>query len=480
MNAGNERWGGEQLLRDPMTDRRRFLHCAALAFAGLPMAASAQNEQNEDPWQEALRIAARITAPRFADRRFDITAYGAHENTDASTAIAQAIAACNAAGGGHVIVPPGRFLTGPIHLQSNVDLHVEKDATLAFIPDPARYLPLVPTRWEGVELMNYSPLIYAWQAENIAVTGSGTLDGGADETHWWPWKGIRQYGWHSGAPDQSVARDKLFAMGQASEPVSKRIFGTGAFLRPGFFEPTRCRNVLIEGVTLLRSPFWQVHPVLCSNVIIRRLTVSSPGPNTDGCDPESCRDVLIEDCTFSTGDDCIAIKSGRNGDGRRIATPCENILIRRCRMKDGHGALTIGSEISGGVRNLFAEDCALSSPHLDYGIRFKNNAMRGGRLEHFHFRRIAIGEVARAAITIDFGYEEGGRGPFTPVLNDVTIEKLVCAHSHRALDLRGLPNAPARAIHLTDCDFTRTEEADILHHIEGLQMLRVRENGRPG
>lgn len=462
-----------------MPDRRHFLHSATLAMMGLNLPAEAHSRSLQDPWQDAVRITTRIVPPRFSDRRFVITAYGAQENTDASAAIAQAITACNAAGGGHVIVPPGCFLTGPVHLLSNVDLHLEKDAILSFLTDPARYLPLVPTRWEGVELMNYSPLIYAWQAENVAVTGRGTLDGGADETHWWPWKGHRHYGWRSGAPDQTNARDKLFAMGEANVPVSKRIFGEGACLRPGFFEPTWCRNVLIEGVTLLRSPFWQIHPVLCRNVIVRGLTISSPGPNTDGCDPESCHDVLIEDCTFSTGDDCIAIKSGRNGDGRRIATPCENIVIRRCLMKDGHGALTIGSEISGGVRNLFAEDCTLSSPHLDYGIRFKNNAMRGGHLEHFHFRRIAIGEVGQAAITIDFDYEEGERGPFTPELNDVSIEKLVCNRSRRALDLRGLSNAPARNIRISDCDFAHTGEADVIRHIEGLQRLHVRENGHP-
>ena len=218
-------------------------------------------------------------------------------------------------------------------------------------------------------------------------------------------------------------------MGKAGVPVEKRIFGEGSYLRPGFFEPTRCRNVLIDGVTIRNAPFWNVHPVLCNNVTVSNLTIDSRGPNTDGCDPESCRDVLIDSCFFNTGDDCIAVKSGRNGDGRRVNVPSENIVIPGCRMKNGHGGVAIGSEITGGVRNVFAEDCHLDSPDLHHALRLKDNAMRGGVLEHIYFRRIVVGKVAHAVLMIDFNYEESAGGPFTPVVRDVRVEMVVSGKS---------------------------------------------------
>ncbi|MHB8755826.1 MAG: glycoside hydrolase family 28 protein [Candidatus Acidiferrales bacterium] len=166
--------------------------------------------------------------------------------------------------------------------------------------------------------MNFSPFIYAFEQENIAITGRGTIDGNSSCQHWWPWKGSRTCGWQQGDPDQSKDRNLLHEMGEKGVPVSSRVFGEGHYLRPQFIQPYRCKNVLIEGVTLLNSPMWQVNPVLCTNVTVQGLTISSFGPNTDGCDPESCADVLIKNCFFNTGDDCIAIKSGRNADGRRV------------------------------------------------------------------------------------------------------------------------------------------------------------------
>src|SRR3984957_2144913 len=187
-------------------------------------------------------------------------------------------------------------------------------------------------------------------------------------------------------------------MAERGVPVSQRVFGEGHYLRPQFIQPYRCKNVLIEEVTLFNSPMWQVHPVLCTNVTVRGLTISGFGPNTDGCDPESCTDVLGENCFFNTGDDCIAIKSGRNTDGRILDMPSQNTIIRDCRMKDDHGGVTVGSESSGGVRNVFSENCQMDSPHLDIAVRFKNNAMRGGLIENIFARNIDIGEVATACI----------------------------------------------------------------------------------
>lgn len=460
-----------------MNSTRRNLLLAGLAAGAAPAFPAAATI--EDPWRRAAEIRARVRPPRFPSRRFRITDHGAAPGADCTPAFRDAIAACNAAGGGRVIVPRGEWRTGAIHLKSNVDLHLESGAVIAFSRDPKDYLPLVFTRWEGVECMNYSPFIYAFEQENVAITGSGLIDGRCSNDHWWSWKGRRTAGWTDGMPNQFAARARLFQMAEDNTPVAERVFGEGHYLRPMFIQPYRCRNVLIEGVTLRGAPMWQVHPVLCQNVTIRGMTIEgNGGPNTDGCDPESCRDVVIEDCTFNTGDDCIAIKAGRNGDGRRLAAPSENIVIRNCRMRDGHGALTIGSEISGGVRYVFGENCRMSSPHLDHAIRFKNNAMRGGLLEHFYFRNIQVGQVAHAVVTVDFNYEEGARGGHTPVLRDLQIEHLVSGSSPHAIDAQGLPNAPVFDIVLKDCDFSGVGGPNIVSHVENLRFERVRINGR--
>ncbi|HUR57399.1 MAG TPA: glycoside hydrolase family 28 protein, partial [Opitutaceae bacterium] len=274
-------------------------------------------------WDSVPAILARIKAPTFPARDFPITDYGAVAGgADCSDALRQAIAACHAAGGGRVVVPAGVFHTGAIHLRSNVNLHVAEGATLQFLTDPDKYLPAVHTRWEGVECMNYSSLIYAFEQENIAVTGGGKLDGGADWDTWWAWNDKRK-----GAVKQKIGRDRLLQLGENGTPVAQRRFGAGDFLRPNFIQLYRCRNVLVEDVAIVRSPMWEIHPALSSNVTVRGVRIASHGPNNDGCDPESCRDVLIEKCTFDTGDDCIAIKSGRDADGRRIGVPSENIII---------------------------------------------------------------------------------------------------------------------------------------------------------
>lgn len=461
--------------------RRDVLRYGALgAGTLLPGMASATLA---DPWQRAADIARTVRAPRFPARTFDIVGFGAKGDgvTLNTQAIARAIAACTAAGGGRVLVPAGVFLTGAIHLKSNVELHVAADATLLFSTDPAHY-PLVFTRWEGIELINYSPLVYAYKARNIAVTGSGTLDGQGSPQHWWAWKGqwggTIEHGWRPGMPDQRAARAKLFQMAEDRVPVEKRIFGPGSYLRPPFIQPYLCENVLIEGVKLRRSPFWQIHPVLCRNVIVRGVDVMGHGPNNDGCDPESVDTMLIEDCVFDTGDDCIAVNSGRNEDGRRIGVPSQNILIRNCRMKEGHGGITIGSQISGGARWVFAENCRMDSPDLWYAIRFKNNALRGGLLENFHYRDIQVGQVGRAAIACDFNYEEGPNGRFTPILRHINITRLRASKATRVLDSQGLPGAPVTDLTLSDCSFDGVTEPSVIRETQRVQLNNVRVNGR--
>ena len=435
----------------------------------------------EDPWQSVMPgILARIKPPIFPTRSFLITKYGARGDgqTSSTEAFRKAIDACTKAGGGRVVVPQGTFLTGAIHLKTNVNLVVSRGATIKFSKDPNDYLPVVFSRWEGTELMNYSPFIYAFEQRNIAITGEGTLDGQSGPDSWWSWNGRVNYGWKEGTPNQRADRAALQQMGEQGVPVKERMFGAGHYLRPQFIQPYRCKNVLIEGVQIVNSPMWEIHPVLSTNVTVRAVKITSHGPNNDGCDPESCTDVLIEDCDFNTGDDCIAIKSGRNADGRRLNTPTQNIIVRNCRMRDGHGGITVGSEITGGVRNLFAENCRLDSPNLDHALRVKNNAMRGGLLENLHFRKIEVGQVAHAVITIDFNYEEGAKGNFTPVVRNYTVERLVSGKSKHALDVQGLPGAPIYDLRLADCTFENVAEESIVKNISGATLKNVRVNGK--
>jgi len=451
--------------------RREFLIAGAGALA---LRAAAP-----EGWSAVSRILHRIRPPEFPKHDYDATKYGvvADGITNNAFALNRAIDECSRKGGGRVIVPKGDYATAAVVLKSNVNLHLMLGATLHFLRDPKLY-PLVLSRWEGTECMNYSSFIYANGQENIAITGDGILDGNCDCEHWWPWKGRTNCGWTKGDPWQDAARNKLMAMGERDVPVKDRIFGEGSFLRPDFFQPVRCKNLMVEGVTFINSPMFEVHPVYCANVTVRNLRVISHGPNNDGCDPDSCKDVLIENCSFDTGDDCIAIKAGRNRDGRRVAVPSENIVIRNCEMKDGHGALTIGSEMSGGVRNVYAENCKLNSPNLNQAFRFKTNAMRGGTIENVYFRNIEIGEISDAILQIDFNYEEGPNGPERPAVRNIDIRDVTCRKAKYALNVRGFANAPIQNIHLGKCTFTNVASPDVVENVQGLTMNDVRVNGK--
>jgi polygalacturonase len=465
-----------------MSSRREFIRdllAGGVAIAAAPHLSAFAAEVS--PWETVMpSIVKRIKRPRFPMRTFRLTDFGAEGDgrTDCTLAFRRAIDHCTNAGGGKVVVPPGSYLTGAIHLKSNVNLEISEYAAIKFSQNPKDYLPVVFSRWEGVEVFNYSPFIYAFEQRNIAITGRGLLDGQSNNEHWWPWNGRPRYGWKEGMSHQRPDRNALFAMAEKGVAVRDRVFGEGHYLRPQFIQPYRCQNVLIEGVTIRNSPMWEIHPVLCRNVIVQNVIVNSHGPNNDGCNPESCTDVLINACDFDTGDDCIAIKSGRNADGRRLNAPTENVIVSDCRMKDGHGGITVGSEISGGVRNLFAMNCRLDSPNLDHALRVKNNAMRGGMLENLHFRNIQVGQVAHAVITIDFNYEEGAKGAFTPVVRDYTVEGLRSTKSKHALDVQGLANAPIVNLKLTNCTFNNVAEGNVVKNVKDATLENVKINGK--
>ncbi len=430
-------------------------------------------------WDQLQQILSQIEPPSFPARDFNISEFGATGDgqTNCTEAFKNAIAACHAAGGGRVVVPGGVFLTGAIHLRSKVNLHVTKNATIRFSPDPKQYLPVVYTRFEGVECLNYSPFIYAYELENIAITGSGTLDGQASNDNWWSWKGQKEHGWNDGEPNGNDDATTLYRMAEEGVPVENRIFGAGHYLRPNFIQPYKCKNVLIDSVTIKRSPMWEIHPVLCENVTISNVTVISHGPNNDGCNPESSQNVLIKDCYFDTGDDCIAIKSGRNSDGRRINVPSENIIIQGCTMKDGHGGVVIGSEMSGNCRNVFVEDCVMDSPNLDRALRIKTNSLRGGVVENIFMRNVTVGEVSDAVIIISFNYGEGDTGLHTPIVRNIYVSNVTSRKSKYAISLEGYERSPVTNLNLSNCRFDGVQDGNLLSNYKNLNMKNVYING---
>lgn len=426
-------------------------------FIGLGSICCSEPMTAEQGWAMLPEILERIVPPVFPDKEFLVTKYGAagDGNKDCTEAFKKAVNACSSGGGGRVIVPAGTYLTGAIHLKSNVNLHLEKDAVISFFTTPEDYLPAVYTRFEGTECMNYSPLIYAFEQENIAITGSGTLNGNADITNWWRWK------W-----TQRADVSALVEQAEKQVPVEQRIYGKDHKLRPNMIQPYRCKNILIEGVTIKNSPMWHIHPVLSQNITVRKVTVVGYGPNNDGCNPESCKDVLIEECFFDTGDDCIAIKSGRNADGRRVNTASENIVVRKCTMKEGHGGVVLGSEISGSARNIFAEDCLMDSPNLERGLRIKTNSVRGGVVENIFMRNVNMPQVREAALLIDFYYQEGDTGKYDPIVRNIFMTNVRCQKSKYPWLVKGYPRCPIQNVVLEGCVFETMEKEGVAEAVE--------------
>ena len=422
-----------------------------------------------DGWDTQYRqIEQSIRQPKFADREFNITKYGAKPAAKAAVnqkAINRAIAACSKAGGGRVVVPAGTFNTGAITLKSHVNLVVEEGATLQFAFEPDLY-PVVLTRWEGLDCWNISPCIYAYQETDIAITGKGVIDGGGSRDTWWPWCGATKYGWKEGTVSQrNGSRARLLKMAEDGVDMNERRFTKEDGLRPQLINLNKCDGILIEDVTLLRSPFWVIHPLLSKNITVRGVHINNDGPNGDGCDPESCDGVLIENCFFNTGDDCIAIKSGRNNDGRLWGRPSENIIIRNCEMQNGHGGVVIGSEISGGCRNVFAENNKMDSPNLDRVIRIKTNTCRGGVIENIYARNIEVGQCGESVLKINLDYEHNEiccRG-FLPTVRNVNLDNITCQKSKYGVQIIALDTCTnVYDIHVNNCRFNGVEQGNFM------------------
>jgi len=334
--------------------------------------------------------------------------------------------------------------------------------------------------------MNYCPLIYAYNKKNIAITGKGILNGQANETNWWPWKGSdsegHTYGFVKGQPSQ---KDKLnlpalMDMAQNDEPVEKRIFGEGHYLRPNFIEPFGCTNVLIKEVKVVNAPFWILHPIKSTNITVDGVTIESHGPNNDGCDPEYSKNVIIKNCTFNTGDDCIAIKAGRDNEGRKVAIKCENIIVQNCKMIDGHGGVVIGSEMSAGVQNVFVENCEMDSPNLDRVIRIKSNSKRGGIVDGVYVRNIKVGQIKEAVLKIDMFYDVYGAqtGNFIPKVKNIFLENITVKNSGKfAVWAKGHESDPIENIVLKNVTIDKVQTNYFIENVKNIQFINTKING---
>lgn len=409
----------------------RYLKTLLLALLLPACAFAAGWDENE-----YKRIEQSIQLPKIAERQFLITSFGAKTTATAAQnqkAINRVISLVSKKGGGKVIIPKGTWNTGAIELKSHVNLVLEEGATLHFAFEPKLY-PLVRTSWEGLACWNYSPCIYAYKATDIAITGKGTIDGGGNNDTFWQWNGNPRFGYKEGVTKESQklgSRSKLLKMAEDGVPFDERKFGMGYGLRPQLVNMVHCERILIKDVKMINSPFWVIHPLLSKNITVDGVYVWNEGPNGDGCDPEACENVLIQNCVFHTGDDCIAIKSGRNNDGRLWNQPSKNIIIRNCKMEDGHGGVVIGSEISGGCENVYAENCVMDSPHLERILRIKTNNCRGGQVQNINMRNVVVGQCKEAVVKINLDYERKEicyRG-FEPIVNNVNVENVTCQKS---------------------------------------------------
>lgn len=421
---------------------------------------------DSEGWDMVPLILKNISAPEFPDRTFNIADYGAKPDVTYNSlpAILKAINECNRQGGGKVLIPKGTyFIKGPIILKSHVNLHLEEGARLEFSTEPKDYLPMVLTKWEGTECFNYTPFIYSYQCVNVALTGKGEISGnGAAVFDTWKAK-------------EKPAMDRLRRMGNDSVPVYERVFGEGWYLRPCMIQFFGCKNVLVEGVRIYDSPFWIIHPVYCDNVIVRDVYIDSNNYNNDGCDPESSTNVLIENVDFNVGDDGIAIKSGRDQDGWRVGQATENVIIRNCHF--ARWAITIGSEMSGGVRNVFIEDCKIDS--CRNGIYFKSNLDRGGFFENLYMRNIEADVCKWGMVNFRTDYHGYRGGNYPTQFRNITIENIKCNRVDSvAIMANGVPEAKLYNITLRNIEVKEAPKATQMKNVVNLVLDNVVVNGK--
>jgi polygalacturonase len=403
---------------------------------------------------------------------YNVLDFGAKNDgsTHATEAIKRAIQAAAKAGGGTVYFPAGTYVTGAIQMVSNLTLDIDAGATLKFHTDLAEY-PLVKGRYEGTEAITPAPLIGGENLENIAITGRGTLT--TDNAEW-----IKR-------TDNPAARamwESINERLEKHETVPEADYRKATpFLRPSFIRPMSSKNVLIEGVHIVGSSMWTLHILYCENVVIRNVVVETyPGHNTDGVDIDSSRFVRISDSYFSTGDDAICIKSGKDADGRRVNRPTEDVAITNCTIQHGHGAVVLGSETAGSIRNIVASN--IVSTHTDKGVRIKSGRARGGIVENIRFDNWIIEDPAGAAIEVTNYYTRIPDEPVsarTPIFRDITISRMTVKGAPIAVSIEGLPEKPIEQLHLMD--ITASAKAGLrAFNTAGLELHNVEINPQQG
>jgi polygalacturonase len=426
---------------------------AATASAKTPLA----NNQYTGSWAQVADILESVNPPSFPDKDFDIKDYGAKEGgkKDSRQAIMDTIVACCEAGGGRVVVPAGDYLcNGPIHLESNVNLHLSEGSRILFGTDFDDYLPPVLTRWECTRIYNYSPLVYAYQKENIAVTGKGILDGQAEDT----WIKMSK----NAGKDQSLNRE----MNHNRVPIEERVFGKGHNLRPPMVQFYECENILIEEITILDSPFWCLHPVFSKNITIRNIKFTAMNPNNDGIDLDSCEDVYVHDVVFANDDDNLVIKSGRDTEGRELSRPTRNVYVRDC-IFNAYTGVAIGSELSGSIYNIFVENSHAESK-CKRGFNIKANRDRGGEVSHIRFRNVQFLDTSNEMFVISATYGNSD-GDYPPYYHDIRWED--CSGEgdcQIGLRIEGQPDIPVENVVLKNISVKKGKKAINIERVNNL------------
>lgn len=427
--------------------RRALVMGAAMVLA---MVAGVCGQTTNLPWDEANQIVAEVTAPTFLAQTFNVKSYGAAGDgaTDNTTAFARAIGACNAAGGGMVEVPSGTYVCGAIELKSDVNFHLDAGAVIKFSSDATKF-PLVHTRYQGIDLMNFSPLVHAMNCTNIAITGSGTFD-------------ATNCSWNKDGSGNFTALESQETAGTA---IAQRVYGSGKPLRTAFIEPFNCTNVLIQGVSVVKSKFWQLHPCLCTNVTVDGVTTNSTTSQTDGCDPEGCTGVVIRNCHITAGDDCIAIKAGRNADKLRVHKPSQYVVVYDSVFTGPWGIITCGSEVTDGVQHVYGYNLTTAGTGVRYALYCKTNTLRGGYIQDVHLDTVS-GVFSHDIVFINMKYSSE-TGPNLPPVREITLNNISDTSCPQVLDLVGLANDPIQGLVISNSDFTNiTNTTDTISYAE--------------
>ena len=408
------------------------------------------NTDKDINWEEKVKSEIlAIPIPKFPKKTYNLLDYA----TDVTSfSIQKLIDLCNSQGGGVVVIPRGTYNNiGKIELKSNVRLHFEDSTKINFSKNKNDFLPMVLTSWEGNDVYNFSSFIHAESQNNIAITGKVVLNGNGSKNNWWNWKD-KSLPVPKRAENHPNIRPKLLKQNRDNIPVDQRKYGIDSKLRAYFMTLRNCKNIYIKGLTLINSPMWNIHPLMSENIIIDSVTIISPNnsPNTDGINPESSKNILIQNSVISVGDDCITIKSGRNNDGRRRNMPSENIYIKNCTLANGHGGIVIGSELSGGVKNVIVEDCKMNSPNLLRALRIKSNEYRGAYVQNIAMRNVQIDTIGGPIVGINMDYKsydtEKTKDRFYTSCDGILVENINCNFANQGWLINGSETLPVKNI----------------------------------